>query len=84
MVYCASTQDDQLPHPDGERTSIGITWAPNNLQVVHFDFNTLGLLPLQTPDLPTALTDPAPLAQGFTAPDPVKADHLKVMVLLKV
>jgi hypothetical protein len=71
-------------HSITENGTIRLNWAPNNLQVVHFDFNTLGFHLLQAPDYPVSLTDPQPLADGFPAPDAIKADHQKVMVLLKV
>jgi len=63
---------------------IGITWAPNKISVVHFDFNTLGLMLLEAPDLPDVLTNPTSVGEGFPPPDAIKADHLKVMALLKV
>jgi hypothetical protein len=60
-------------------------WAPNNVQVEHFDLNTLGLTLLRTPELNSELTNPESVGgESFPPPDAVKADHLKLMVLLKV
>jgi hypothetical protein len=60
--------------------------APNNIQVAHFDFDTLGLKLLTNAELPVAQTDagPSSTAPGWPAPDSVSSDHIKVMVLLKV
>lgn len=56
-----------------------IQLAPSQIEVTHFDFNTLGIALLMNPDYPP---DPG------TSPDPnapkYKRDELKVMVLLKV
>jgi len=63
------------------------SWAPNNIQVVHFDLNTLGLSLLKKPDLPDSWTNPTSFNannESFPPPDAVKDDHLKVMALLKV
>ncbi len=58
--------------------------APTKIQVVHFDFDTLGLTLVENPILSTDLTSPTSLGTGFPAPNAIAADHLKVMVLLKV
>jgi len=63
-----------------------LPWAPNNLEVVHFDLYTLGLTLRGTPNLPGSQTDPKPLDKNgtFPTPDAIRSDELKVMVLLKV
>jgi len=71
--------------PDDE----AINWTPNNIQVVHFNLNTLGLVLLQKPDLPVSQTGaedkpPQSYNPDFGTIDPIKDDHLKVMVLIKV
>jgi hypothetical protein len=62
-------------------------WAPNNISVVHFDLNTVGLTLLQPTDLPANQITPPPLVRGFEnypTPEAIKDDHQKVLVLLKV
>lgn len=60
------------------------TPAPTQIQVAHFDFDTLGLTLLTDPVLPQDWTNPQPSSPDFPAPDPVGGSHLKVLVLLKV
>ncbi len=52
---------------------------PSNIQVVHFDFDTIGVKLLNAPDYPAALRS----TEGFTAP-PDYQNEAKLMVLLKV
>ncbi len=59
----------------------GIPPAPTNLEVVHFDFNTLGVKLLHNPVLPSEQTSASDEEGAAT---PVTNDHLKVMLLLKV
>lgn len=60
--------------------------APTNIEVMHFDFDTLGLKLLSNAELPIAQIDAGPSSQaaGWPPPDSVTSDHIKVMVLLKV
>lgn len=65
-------------------------WTPNNIQVVHFDLNTAGLMLLKAPDLPNSQTGggdgttPSYNSPDFPNIDAIQADHIKVMALLKV
>jgi hypothetical protein len=62
-------------------------WAPNNIGVVHFDLNTLGLTLLKPTELPLDQTAPPPLVPNFPnypVPTIIENDHQKVLVLLKV
>lgn len=56
-------------------TATESTPAPTQIQIAHFDFDSLGIKLLENPILPGS--------QGETGPVP-RADELKVMVLLKV
>lgn len=67
-----------LPSPTAAPTSTAPTPAPTQIQVVHFDFKTLGIKVVLDPVYPTEQTQPG------NGPEPINAQELKVMVLLKV
>jgi hypothetical protein len=61
--------------------------APTNLEVVHFDFDTVGLKLLSLPIYPGKWVNPKTFgdtANGESEMEKVAQEELKVMVLLKV
>ena len=71
-------------HAEGDENPPEPPWYPNNIGVVHFDLNTLGLKLLKPTELPTPQINPQPLSPTYPVPEAVATDHQKVMVLLKV
>jgi hypothetical protein len=69
---------------DAEPTMEASPWTPNNIEVMHFDLNTLGLTLLKAADLPSNQINPATDDWDGHPPEAVINDHLKVMALLKV
>jgi hypothetical protein len=72
-------------NPDTTSAATPDVWpGPTKIQTAHFDFDTLGLTLIETPVISSEFTSPASKGTGFPVPDSITADHLKVMVLLKV
>lgn len=65
------------PPPNVENNVPDPTRAPTNIQVTHFDLNSVGLTLLIPPEIPNTTLDPP-------APPRPKPDHIKLLVLLKV
>jgi hypothetical protein len=62
------------------------TRSPSNIEVVHFNLNTLGLKLLANAELPPAQTNPtaSSTVAGWPVMEGVSPAHIKVMALLKV